>query len=282
MAGIPESFDPTAQWPECSKVLNDIQDASTCGCSWAMSVTSALSSQLCIATNGTTQVPLSSEDVCFNANYFHSDGCNGGNMADSYYYINIGAVTGGHQNGTGVFGGGWCSAYTIPQCSNKYDRKDDPYPPCEKQSKSPPGPKTCDATAKAPFNNFAQKFRFDGKSIEGAPFESLQVESQIQLSLMTRGPATTSFTVWADFLSYKSGIFKSNETGPALGGIAVAIVGWGVENGIKYWKAQNSFGKYWGENGFFRIIRGINHAGFESAAVTVPDNTKWIVPVELI
>ena len=38
---------------------------------------------------------------------------------------------------------------------------------------------------------------------------------------------------------------------------AVQLNGWGTtEDGIDYWIGRNSWGTYWGEHGFFRIVRG--------------------------
>ena len=36
------------------------------------------------------------------------------------------------------------------------------------------------------------------------------------------------------------------------------IVGFGTENSVKYWKVANSWNPYWGEKGYFRIVRGTN------------------------
>jgi cathepsin B len=51
---------------------------------------------------------------------------------------------------------------------------------------------------------------------------------------MTNGPVEAAFSVYSDFLEYKSGVYH-HTTGSFLGGHAVKIVGWGVENGTPYW-----------------------------------------------
>ena len=59
-------------------------------------------------------------------------------------------------------------------------------------------------------------------------------------------------------------------TGDHVGGHAVKLVGWGVEGGVNYWIAANSWGSGWGDHGFFKIKEG--ECGFDATAwACIPD-----------
>jgi cathepsin B len=85
----------------------------------------------------------------------------------------------------------------------------------------------------------------------------------MQTEIMTNGPIQVAFEVYQDFMSYKTGVYK-HTTGSLLGGHAVKAIGWGVENGTPYWLIANSWNTNWGDQGFFKIVRGTNECGIES------------------
>jgi cathepsin B len=80
------------------------------------------------------------------------------------------------------------------------------------------------------------------------------------------GSVEVAIDVYEDFLNYKSGIYQ-HVSGSYLGGHAIKMIGWGVENGVKYWTLVNSWNEGWGETGAFRILRGSDHCGVESEVV---------------
>merc|ERR1740130_1550056 len=77
-----------------------------------------------------------------------------------------------------------------------------------------------------------------------------------------------SFKTYANFMTYSSGVYSST-TGNQKGGHAVALIGYGLEGGVKYWLFQNSWGTNWGMEGFGKFKRGENLAGIEDGAVAV-------------
>jgi len=267
----PETFDSEENWPQCAKIIGDIRDQSNCGCCWAFAGAEAASDRMCIATNATLMLPLSAQDVCFNSNY---DGCDGGMIDTPWSFIKgHGAVTGGQYQGTGPFGKGLCSSFSLPHCHHHGPQGKDPYPaegaPGCPHERSPKGPKKCDSGAAAPHDKYASdKYTFKGK------IQSASGENAIQKMIMSGGPVETAFTVYSDFENYAGGIYH-HVSGGMAGGHAVKMVGWGVENGQKYWKIANSWNPYWGEKGYFRIRRGNNEGGVEDQVIGSAANAKW-------
>jgi cathepsin B len=85
---------------------------------------------------------------------------------------------------------------------------------------------------------------------------------KIQTEIQAHGPVEMAFTVYEDFIHYKSGVYV-HTSGGELGGHAVKYVGWGVDNGTPYWIVANSWGTDWGLDGFFWIKRGVDECGCE-------------------
>lgn len=61
------------------------------------------------------------------------------------------------------------------------------------------------------------------------------------------------------FQLYSSGIYDEPSCDPHQLDHAVGLVGFGVENNVKYWIVRNSWGTSWGEKGYIRMIRGMNN-----------------------
>jgi cathepsin B len=223
---------------------------------------------MCIATNGTMQFPLSAQEVCFCASF---NGCGGGYISAPWNYIKrSGAVSGGQYEGSGPFGTGMCSDFSLPHCHHHGPQGNDPYPAegqpgCLSQS-SAACPKTCDSDSTRAWDSDKVGFSGDVETASG--------EAQIQEMIMAGGPVETAFTVYTDFEDYTSGVYQ-HVTGGMAGGHAVKMVGWGVDNGVKYWKIANSWNPYWGEKGYFRIIRGVNEGGIEGTVIGTSATASW-------
>lgn len=96
----------------------------------------------------------------------------------------------------------------------------------------------------------------------------------IRMNIYRWGPVSTGMKVYPDFYTFdpKTEIYQWNKEGPKVGGHAIVLIGWGVDNGVPFWWVKNSWGTDWGLDGYFRMIRGQNDCGIEeNVIVGVPD-----------
>jgi len=248
---IPDNFDAREKWPNCTS-LKEIRDQGGCGSCWAFAATEAMTDRLCIATNGESKFRFSAENLvsCCGILSLCGFGCNGGFPSSAWrYWVSHGIVSGGaydtHQG---------CQSYEIAPCEH---HTPGPRPNCT-NGRTPKCHKSCDSGYKVPYK---QDLHFGSKSYG----VSSNVE-QIQAEILMHGPVEAAMLVYDDLLLYKSGVYH-HVKGFRLGGHAIKILGWGVEDDMPYWLIANSWNYDWGDGGFFKIQRGRNECGIESLGI---------------
>jgi len=241
---LPTNFDSSVNWPNCPTIMT-IRDQSACGSCWAFGGAEAMSDRYCTYLGNTDpkyqNVPISAGDL-MSCCEFCGSGCGGGDPGAAWeYWVLIGIPT------------NICDPYPFPKCEHHITGGQ--YPPCPaNEYPTPACNRTCaDGSPKVHYHG-SKSFLVTG-------------EAALMNEIYNHGPVEVAFTVYQDFLTYKSGVYK-HTSGSALGGHAVKMIGWGVTStGEKYWIINNSWNADWGNKGQFWILRGVDECGIESSGV---------------
>jgi len=251
---IPTMFDARTNWKNCTSIA-EVRDQSACGSCWAFGAVEAMSDRICIASYGAKQTRVSATDLvaCCDS---CGDGCEGGFPGAAWdFWVHTGLVTGDLYNES-VSDNGGCQPYPFAPCSH---HEAGPYPACPGQLyPTPQCTKQCQS-------GYPVAYKSD-KTFGRNSYSVSSNVAKIQTEIMTNGPVEGAFTVYADFPTYKSGVYH-HVSGSELGGHAIKVLGWGVQNNEPYWLVANSWNDSWGMNGYFLIKRGSDECGIESGIV---------------
>ncbi|KAM0869623.1 hypothetical protein ACQ4PT_040551 [Festuca glaucescens] len=240
---LPNEFDARTKWSSCSTIGN-ILGQGHCGSCWAFGAVECLQDRFCIHQN--INISLSANDLVACCGFMCGDGCDGGYPISAWrYFVKEGVVT--------------------EECDPYFDQEGCQHPGCEPAYDTP----VCEKKCKVQNQVWEQKkhFSVDAYRVKSDPHD-------IMAEVYKNGPVEVAFTVYEDFAHYKSGVYK-HVTGDMMGGHAVKLIGWGTSDvGEDYWLLANQWNRGWGDDGYFKIIRGTNECGIEEDVVAGMPSTK--------
>ena len=107
-------------------------------------------------------------------------------------------------------------------------------------------------------------------------FGSVKGSDDMMYEIYKNGPIACGINA-EQILEYTGGVLDVPRKLKTINHI-ISIVGWGYDETIdkQYWIIRNSWGSYWGEMGFMRLVLGDNQLGIEkSCAYSIPE--KWTI-----
>ncbi|XP_038674159.1 dipeptidyl peptidase 1 [Scyliorhinus canicula] len=225
---LPESWD----WRNVAGVnyVSPVRNQGSCGSCYAFSSMGMLEARIRIQTNSTQTPILSTQQIVSCSRY--SQGCDGG-----FPYL----IAGKYAQDFGL----------VEERCFPYVGIDTP----------------C-TVSKSCYHYYVSQYYYVGG------FYGACNEAAMKLELVKNGPVSVAFEVYPDFMHYRGGIYYhtglSDPFNPfELTNHAVLLIGYGSDPQTKqnYWIVKNSWGTSWGENGYFRILRGSDECAIESIAI---------------
>ena len=118
-----------------------------------------------------------------------------------------------------------------------------------------------------PYEAKQGKCRYDQSKgvIKATSYEIIEKDEEVMKKILYKyGPISSSINAYG-IAFYDKGVFEPwiSILCPPMINHAITIVGYGIdkETGKKFWRIKNSMGQDWGEDGYFRILRGENVCG---------------------
>lgn len=255
----PKSFDIRAVGPEKINYASPDRNQHIpqyCGSCWAHGTTSALNDRFQMARKNAFPHVFLSPQLLVNCIPAPADksqgngGCLGGDPADVYPYLHDqGGVHETCQNyqAKDLYKDFKCDASGI--CKNC-----DPDKGCYPMG-SPTGE-----------NNFTKYYVDEFGRINST--DPKKNHDSMVAEIGNRGPIACGVCVTPAFEAYSGGIFEDT-TGCTEMDHEISVAGYGTDpdTGKDFWLVRNSWGRYWGEQGWVRIARGTNNLGIEQDCV---------------
>jgi cathepsin X len=115
----------------------------------------------------------------------------------------------------------------------------------------------------------------DYKKYYVSNYYSFSGVNKMKSDLFTYGPISCGIMVTDAFEAYKGGIYSEESSWPMINH-EISVVGWGKDaSGTEYWIGRNSWGTYWGEHGFFKMLMHKNNLAIETDCTAgIPTFTK--------
>ncbi|XP_046738484.1 tubulointerstitial nephritis antigen-like isoform X2 [Diprion similis] len=236
---LPKSFDSAEEWK--GKIAG-VRDQGWCGASWALSTVDVASDRYGIISKGREVVELSAQHL-LSCNDRGQQGCSGGYLDKAWLFV------------------------------RKFGLVDEdcyPWTGAKEQCRFPKRITFDQTRCRRPAGSTRKEL------YKVTPSYRLGNETDIMHEIRMSGPVQATIKVYPDLFVYKSGIYRHSPRveSSRTGYHSVRIVGWGEEilsygPPVKYWVVANSWGKDWGENGFFRILRGSNECEIETFVLAV-------------
>nr|XP_028594832.1 tubulointerstitial nephritis antigen-like isoform X1 [Podarcis muralis] len=253
---LPSHFNAAEKW---AGMIHEPLDQGNCAGSWAFSTAAVASDRISIHSMGHMTPALSPQNL-LSCNTRNQQGCSGGRIDGAWWFLRRRGVV---------------TDECYPFTSQEKDSTP-PATPCMMHSRST-GRGKRQATARCP-----NPWTDSNEIFQSTPAYRLSSnEKEIMKELMENGPVQAIMEVHEDFFIYRSGIYRHTSVAAGKpeqyrrhGTHSVKVTGWGEEqlpdgSNQKYWIAANSWGKDWGENGYFRIARGANECEIETFVVGV-------------